>query len=142
MKIAEAIKNKFKKAVDEIDTIAKEVEDDILKEQEAIADLQEQISARWNAVMEDGGATEDEVAYLDILTIELERRTKRVQELLRQLESAKTLKAKAEKGAGSISPDTIFKGLVSIITVLLVIHAEETRPVISKAMGFVIKPHV
>lgn len=142
MKLTEAVKAKFKKAVSEIDLIVKEVEDDILKEQAVISELQEKITAKWNEVSYGEAASEDDVAVIDCLTIELERRTKRVNELLRQLESAKGLKQKAEKANGSISPDTIFKGLVSIITVLLVIHAEETRPVISKAMGFVIKPHV
>ena len=111
------------------------VQNDIITEQAMIAELQAKLVAMWEAVVSSGGATDEEVATMDLLTIELERRTKRVKDLLNQLEQL-------EKKEGKITPDTVFKGVVSILGVLLVIFAEETKMLSHKALGFVIKPRI
>ena len=111
------------------------VQNDIITEQAMIAELQAKLVAMWEAVVSSGGATDEEVATMDLLTIELERRTKRVKDLLNQLEQL-------EKKEGKITPDTVFKGVVSILGVLLVIFAEETKMLSNKALGFVIKPRI
>lgn len=111
------------------------VQNDIITEQMMIAELQAKLVAMWEAVVSSGGATDEEVATMDLLTIELERRTKRVKDLLNQLEQL-------EKKEGKITPDTVFKGVVSILGVLLVIFAEETKMLSNKALGFVIKPRI
>lgn len=111
------------------------VQNDIITEQMMIAELQAKLVAMWEAVVSSGGATDEDVATMDLLTIELERRTKRVKDLLNQLEQL-------EKKEGKITPDTVFKGVVSILGVLLVIFAEETKMLSNKALGFVIKPRI
>lgn len=111
------------------------VQNDIITEQMMIAELQAKLVAMWEAVVSSGGATDEEVATMDLLTIELERRTKRTKDLLNQLEQL-------EKKEGKITPDTVFKGVVSILGVLLVIFAEETKMLSNKALGFVIKPRI
>lgn len=111
------------------------VQNDIITEQMMIAELQAKLVAMWEVVVSSGGATEEDVATMDLLTIELERRTKRVKDLLNQLEQL-------EKKEGKITPDTVFKGVVSILGVLLVIFAEETKMLSNKALGFVIKPRI
>lgn len=111
------------------------VQNDIITEQMMIAELQAKLVAMWEAVVSSGGATDEEVATMDLLTIELERRTKRVKDLLNQLEQL-------EKKEGKITPDTVFKGVISILGVLLVIFAEETKMLSNKALGFVIKPRI
>lgn len=111
------------------------VQNDIITEQKMIEELQAKLVAMWEAVVSSGGATDEEVATMDLLTIELERRTKRVKDLLNQLEQL-------EKKEGKITPDTVFKGVVSILGVLLVIFAEETKMLSNKALGFVIKPRI
>ena len=111
------------------------VQNDIITEQKMIEELQAKLVAMWEAVVSSGGATEEDVATMDLLTIELERRTKRVKDLLNQLEQL-------EKKEGKITPDTVFKGVVSILGVLLVIFAEETKMLSNKALGFVIKPRI
>lgn len=111
------------------------VQNDIITEQMMIAELQAKLVAMWESVVVSGGATEEDVATMDLLTIELERRTKRVKDLLNQLEQL-------EKKEGKITPDTVFKGVVSILGVLLVIFAEETKMLSNKALGFVIKPRI
>lgn len=111
------------------------VQNDIITEQMMIAELQAKLVAMWEAVVSSGGATEEDVATMDLLTIELERRTKRVKDLLNQLEQL-------EKKEGKITPDTVFKGVISILGVLLVIFAEETKMLSNKALGFVIKPRI
>ncbi len=115
--------------------IKQTVQNDIITEQMMIAELQAKLVAMWEAVVISGGATDEEVATMDLLTIELERRTKRVKDLLNQLEQL-------EKKEGKITPDTVFKGVVSILGVLLVIFAEETKMLSNKALGFVIKPRI
>lgn len=111
------------------------VQNDIITEQMMIAELQAKLVAMWEAVVSSGGATDEEVATMDLLTIELERRTKRTKDLLNQLEQL-------EKKEGKITPDTVFKGVISILGVLLVIFAEETKMLSNKALGFVIKPRI
>lgn len=111
------------------------VQNDIITEQMMIAELQAKLVAMWETVVSSGGATEEDVATMDLLTIELERRTKRTKDLLNQLEQL-------EKKEGKITPDTVFKGVISIIGVLLVIFAEETKMLSNKALGFVIKPRI
>lgn len=111
------------------------VQNDIITEQKMIEELQAKLVAMWEAVVSSGGATEEEVATMDLLTIELERRTKRTKDLLNQLEQL-------EKKEGKITPDTVFKGVISILGVLLVIFAEETKMLSNKALGFVIKPRI
>lgn len=112
------------------------VQNDLITEQMMISEIQGKLASLWEAVVTSGGvASEDEVATIDLLTIELERRTKRVKDLLNQLEQL-------EKKEGKITPDTVFKGVVSILGVLLVIFAEETKMLSNKALGFVIKPRI
>lgn len=111
------------------------VQNDIITEQAMIAELQAKLVAMWEAVVSSGGATEEDIATMDLLTIELERRTKRTKDLLNQLEQL-------EKKEGKITPDTVFKGVISILGVLLVIFAEETKMLSNKALGFVIKPRI
>lgn len=111
------------------------VQNDLITEQKMIEELQAKLVAMWEAVVSSGGSTEEDVATMDLLTIELERRTKRTKDLLNQLEQL-------EKKEGKITPDTVFKGVVSILGVLLVIFAEETKMLSNKALGFVIKPRI
>ena len=50
------------------------VQNDIITEQKMIEELQAKLVAMWEAVVSSGGATEEDVATMDLLTIELERR--------------------------------------------------------------------
>lgn len=112
------------------------MQNDLITEQRVISELQAKLVSKWEAVVSSGGVPSDEeVAEMDFLTIELDRRTKRVKDLLNQLEQL-------EKKEGKITPDTVFKGVVSILGVLLVIFAEETKMLSNKALGFVIKPRI
>ena len=63
------------------------------------------------------------------------RRTKRRKDLIQNLNDL-------DKKEGKITSDTVFKGVISILGILLVIFAEETKLLSNKAMGFVIKPRL
>lgn len=118
--------------------LKKDIQSQIVVEQDEIAQLNRQIRERWNKGVDN--LSEDEVTTIDVLTIELERRTKRCNELISQLSKLDDLTQKHKDGG--ITADTLFKGLVSIATVVLVLYAEESRPIISKAMGFVVRPRL
>lgn len=116
--------------------LKKDLQSQIVTEQVAIAQLNREITEAWNT----DHATEEGVTKLDILTIELDRRTKRCNDLIVQLQKLDDLTQKHKEGG--ITADTLFKGMVSIATVVLVLYAEESRPIISKAMGFVVRPRL
>lgn len=116
--------------------LKKAIQQEIVVEQTEIAKIQQDIAAAW----EQDHENEEGVTKLDILTIELDRRTKRMNELIIQLQKLNDLNSK--KLDGRITPDTFFKGIVSIATVVLVLYAEESRPIISKAMSFVVRPRL
>lgn len=116
--------------------LKKDLQSQIVTEQVAIAQLNREITEAWNT----DHVTEDGVTKIDVLTIELERRTRRMNDLIVQLQKLDDLTRKHKEGG--ITADTLFKGMVSIATVVLVLYAEESRPIISKAMGFVVRPRL
>lgn len=116
--------------------LKKAIQQEIVVEQTQITKIQQEIAAAW----EQDHESEEGITRSDILTIELDRRTKRMNELIIQLQKLNDLNSK--KLDGRITPDTFFKGIVSIATVVLVLYAEESRPIISKAMSFVVRPRL
>lgn len=116
--------------------LKRDIQSQIVTEQVEISKLQNEITAAWAEDHE----SEDGVTKADILTIELDRRTKRMNELIIQLQKLDDLTHKHKDGG--ITADTFFKGVVSIATVVLVLYAEESRPIISKAMSFVVRPRL
>lgn len=117
-------------------SIKKAIQSEIVTEQIEIEKLQREIEAAW----QQDHKSEEGITNADILTIELDRRTKRMNELIIQMQKLDDLKYKRKEGC--ITADTFFKGMVSIATVVLVLYAEESRPIISKAMSFVVRPRL
>ena len=117
-------------------SIKRAIQAEIVTEQVEIEKLQREIEAAWQT----DHKSEEGITNADILTIELDRRTKRMNELIIQLQKLDDLKHKHKEGG--ITADTFFKGMVSIATVVLVLYAEESRPIISKAMSFVVRPRL
>lgn len=134
------LESKRKKAKQEVEAMIQTLNDQIKIEQGVVSYINEKMTAKWTEVGFGMAATEDDVSALDVMSQELERRDKRITELQIQLDRAKRLNESTKEW--TVSPDTVFKGLVSIATILIVIYAEETRPIISKAMGFVIRPRL
>ena len=129
MKIKNILKSKKQKEKDRIIL-------DLGVEEEMIDVIQTKLKELWSEVVNRGGdASEEEVARMDFMTIELERRTKRRKDLIQNLNDL-------DKKEGKITSDTVFKGVISILGILLVIFAEETKLLSNKAMGFVIKPRL
>lgn len=139
MKVKELFESKRRKAKNDLDTEIQVTMDLIKIEQKLLSDATEAMNQKWVEVGFGQTASDDDITILDVMSQEVDRRTRHIHDLLRQLETEKTLREKSKIG---IEPDTVFKGLVSVATVCLVLYAEESRPIISKAMGFVIKPRL
>ena len=145
-KIKDTFWNKWKRTEKEIDVIKKTIESQIEDEQAELDRLNIKLNDEWNKYhehdAEKNGPDEEIIAVIDVLTQEIERRTKRVHDLLRQLDEVKNLKKKVTDNNGQITPDTVFKACVYLGGIALVLYAEESRPLISKAMTFLVKPRL
>lgn len=137
-KLKKWTENGWKKADQEIELTVLGLSQQLKIEREVLAHCNDEISKLQSS--ESWVSDEDTVAMFDVLTQEVERRSKRITELMKQLDSARELKKKAK--ARKVSPDTAFAGAVSLASVLLIIHAEQVGIVASKAMSFVTKPRL
>lgn len=143
-KIKETFGKLFKKATDEVDDIYNMLKYDIQVEQEEIGNIQYAYAELYAKVEEKGiNAPEEDTKMLTFYQKELARRTDRVNNLLNQLNKAKEIKEEVKdvKKKG-LSPDTVFTGLICLTTCVLAIYAEESRPLISKGMSFIVRPRL
>ena len=143
-KIKETFGRLFKKATDEVDDIYNMLKYDIQTEQEEIGNIQYAYNDLYARVEAEGiNAPEEHTKMLTFYQKELARRTDRVNNLLNQLNKAKEIKEEVKdvKKKG-LSPDTVFTGLICLTTCVLAIYAEESRPLISKGMSFIVRPRL
>lgn len=140
MKIKEGFEKLFKKAKTELDDTYDMIVYDIQCELDEISILQQDIATKWDGIR-DENAEKPDPEVLKAYENEIERRTKRVYDLLGQLEKVKELKKVSKKcEKDGLTAGEIFRGAIYIGGICLVLYAEESRPLISKAMQFVCKP--
>ena len=143
-KIKDAI-NKLKgTATEDLETVKEAIEKQIKDEQDYIDQLNGDAWRYQEQYVEtdDPDEKKEYASSIEMLTSEVDRRTKRITDLLRQLEELKKIKQKIVDETKTISAETVFKSIVYIGGICLVLYAEESRPLISKAMSFVIKPKI
>ena len=143
-KIKDAIEHKLKGTTKDIEVIRKALEKQIKDEQEYIDKLNNDIWMYQEQYVEtdDPDEKKEYASSIEMLTSEVDRRTKRITDLLRQLEEIKKIKQKVVDETKTISAETVFKSIVYIGGICLVLYAEESRPLISKGMSFLVKPRI
>lgn len=136
--LAQKKENAWRRAEKDVEVLVIGLGEQLALEREAL----EHVNDRIDDIENDTAwfSDEESVAEIDVLSQEVERRSKRITELLKQLDSARELKKKAK--ARSVSPDAVFTGIVSLASVLMIINAERVGIVASKAIGFVVKPRL
>ena len=143
-KIKDAVKKKFKRTSSEVEVIRAALLLNIKTEEDEIKDLSarvKELESQKELEDENGDIREAIVSKIDFLTQEIDRKTKHVSDLLKQLETINGLTKKCEK-EGKLTEETVFKSAIYLTGTLLVLHAEEVRPLISKGMMFLAKPKI
>ena len=143
-KIKDAINKLRGTATDDLEAVKEAIEEQIRNEQDYIDQLNSDTwlcQEQWTEAI-DPEEKKEYASNISMMTSEIERRTKRITDLLRQLEEIKKIKQKVCDDSKTISAETIAKSVVYICGICLVLYAEESRPLISKAMSFVIKPKI